>query len=81
MAKIELGDTVTDAITGFTGVATGYVTYITGCNQFCVTPKAKDSVTKDSIWFDEQRLTKNTKAKRVKLDNTNAGFGDAPPAY
>lgn len=54
---IELGRMVRDRITGFRGVVTGYVRYISGCNQALVVPKVKDDGSlPDAIWFDEQRL-------------------------
>lgn len=58
MSKIELGRSYEDKITGFVGVATGYVEYITGCNQALLQPKVGvDGAYKDSMWFDQQRLT------------------------
>lgn len=45
---IQLGHSYRDKITGFAGVATGYVRYITGCNQALIAPKAgADGVFKD----------------------------------
>ena len=53
----ELGRKYKDKITGFEGVATGYVRYLTGCNQVLLAP-AVDSTgaLRDPQWFDEQRL-------------------------
>ena len=66
---IELGKTYKDKITGFKGVATGYVVYISGCNQTLITPRVlKDGAKTDSCWFDEQRLTP-MKIKQITLDN------------
>jgi len=54
---IRLGSKVSDQITGFSGEVTGFVTYVSGCNQALVVPKvATDDAFKDSRWFDEQRL-------------------------
>ena len=51
------GDEVTEIITGFNGVITGSVHYLTGCNQYLVTAKAKDNFTQPiSEWYDEGRL-------------------------
>lgn len=79
---IELGQTVQCRITGFTGVATGRVEYITGCNQVLVTPKAKpDGSLNDSAWFDEQRLT-FIGSDRITLDNgTTPGFDKQAPIW
>lgn len=66
-----LGKTVKDKVTGFTGVATGYVQYLTGCNQVLVAPKVKeDGSLPDSAWFDEQRLEVEEHRLTIKLDNT-----------
>ena len=77
---IELGKTYKDTITGFTGVATGYVTYITGCNQVLLTPKIKeDGTARESTWIDEQRA-EVTDAPIVTIDNSaGAGFGPEAP--
>jgi len=54
---INLGDTVTDTITGFTGIVVGRVEYLTGCIQFEVQPKGlKDGVPINPKWIDEVRL-------------------------
>lgn len=78
---IELGTKVTDKITGFTGTVTGYVQYITGCNQALVAPKVgKDGTAKSAEWLDEQRLVVDRKVKRVVLNNGAApGFDKAAP--
>jgi hypothetical protein len=66
---IELGMTVRDRITGFTGVVTGYVRYISGCNQALVVPKVKeDGSLIDPAWYDEQRL-EDTGKGIMELDN------------
>ncbi len=73
-----LGRTVTDKITGFTGIVTGYVTYLTGCNQALVVPKVgKDGTAKEPLWFDEQRLAVAA-TKPVSLDNSRAAGFDHP---
>lgn len=78
---INLGQTVTDKITGFSGIVTGYVTYISGCNQALVMPKVcKEGKLQEGQWIDEQRLVVNTRVKSIKLDNSRArGFDCAPP--
>lgn len=63
-----LGLTVKDRITGFTGIVTGYVEYLTGCNQALVVPPMKDGKLPASEWFDVQRL-EDTGASRMVLDN------------
>jgi hypothetical protein len=80
MAKIELGMKYRDKISGFSGVATGYVQYITGCNQVLLGPKAKDDGTlPSSQWFDEQRLEDVTEENgRIVLDNGATPGCDVP---
>ena len=55
--RFPLGVTVRDRITGFTGVVTGFGTYLTGCDQFLVSPPAKDTGEYvDGHWLDDIRL-------------------------
>lgn len=57
MAKIELGDKVKEVVTGFTGVVTGIASYLTGCDQACVTPRVKEDGSHVSgQWYDVTRL-------------------------
>ena len=79
----NIGLTGTDNITGFTGVAVGYCTYISGCNQILLSPKVgKDGTYKEGMWIDEQRITFAKKVKRVVLDNGKTpGFDKQAPKY
>ncbi len=54
--KIQLGQTVQDKVTTFTGVVMGRVEYLTGCAQVLVQPPAKDGAWVESRWFDEPRV-------------------------
>jgi hypothetical protein len=71
---INLGMTAEDSITGFIGVVTGRATYITGCDQYLLSPKGD----KEARWFDEQRLVLDTAAPQVVLDNSNGNGADLP---
>jgi len=51
-----LGKQVKDKITGFEGIVTSHVKYITGCDQYGVAPKVKDGVIQDTNYFDATRL-------------------------
>ena len=76
----QLGATYTDKITGFEGVATGYVQYITGCNQLLLAPKSTDGTMKEPQWIDEQRLEVITRSPVIEIDNgNNPGCDRAPP--
>lgn len=82
LAKVELGVTVEDVITGFKGTVTGIVHYITGCDQALVAPRGLDGDGKirDSQWFDVQRLVVDAKVARIVLDNSvTPGFDKAAP--
>lgn len=76
---MNLGATYKDKITGFTGVATAYCQYISGCNQALIQPEAKDGDYKDSHWFDVQRLERIGHAV-IEIDNGNTpGFDKSAP--
>jgi len=73
----NLGRSAKDKITGFEGVATGYVQYLTGCHQYLITPRlAPGGNARDAVWFDEQRLTFTGKA--IVLDNGKTPGFDKP---
>ena len=68
--KVVNGAKVTCKITGFTGIVTGIVTYITGCSQCLVQPRMKeDGSIPDSMWIDIQRLDV-VSDDIIKLDNS-----------
>jgi hypothetical protein len=61
---IELGTRVKDSITGFSGVATARTEYLYGCVRVAVEPtELKDGKPIESVWFDEQRLAKDSPAQ------------------
>jgi hypothetical protein len=71
--KVTLGHTVSDSITGFTGIATGRCEYITGCTQVLVQPRVKaDGDFVNSQWLDEDRLTV-VSDEPITLDVTKNG--------
>lgn len=54
---ITLGETYTDKLTGFTGVATARVVYLTGCVQVMLEGPVHESTGKSTaIYFDDMRL-------------------------
>jgi hypothetical protein len=74
---IKLGSKVKDKITGFNGVVTGFVTYLSGCNQALVVPKVgNDGAFKEAQWFDEQRLEVDMKFKPISLENSKTPGAD-----
>lgn len=80
MEKIILGTTYVDRITGFSGVATGHVEYLSGCNQTLLVPTAVDNVLREAQWFDDQRLVQDHSKIRIELANgTTPGFDKMAP--
>jgi len=77
---MKLGITVKDKITGFTGTVTGFVQYLSGCNQVLVVPSVdKEGKLGDAHWFDEQRLERVGECV-ISLDNGETpGFDIVPP--
>lgn len=74
----QLGRTYKDRITGFSGVATGFCQYISGCNQVLLTPKAsKDGSYKSGEWFDVQRC-EVVGSSWISLDNSRTPGPDKP---
>lgn len=67
----NLGFTFQDKITGFRGVCTGQVQYISGCNQLLLVPKSEGGKSPDGSWYDVQRCEQvdEAEAPRVILDN------------
>lgn len=78
---IELGQEVRDVVTGFRGIVTGRVDYLTGCRQLLVNPGLKDDGTlREQSWFDEQRCEVVPNGRVVRLDNgTTPGFDMPAP--
>lgn len=84
MFAIEIGVTVKDRLTGFSGVVTGRADYITGCNQYLVRPtKLKETgEMHDGNWLDEQRLevvnaAVHPAAKAVQVETARASRAGA----
>jgi hypothetical protein len=77
--SFELGKRYTDKVSGFSGIATGFVQYITGCNRVLLQPKTKNGEYKEALWFDAQRL-KTEQGESISLDNSkNPGFDKQAP--
>lgn len=75
---IEMGDEVRDTITGFTGIVTARIEYITGCAQVAIQPAVKaDGALPDGKYFDIDRIEIVT-AKAHQHVVTRAGAGDPP---
>ncbi|AEH78710.1 hypothetical protein SM11_chr1434 [Sinorhizobium meliloti SM11] len=70
---IKLGSYAKDRITNFSGVVTGHAKYITGCDQYLLSPQNPD---KEPKWFDEQRLDVDPIIAPFVLDNSNGSGAD-----
>ncbi len=76
--KPEIGMKAKDVVTGFEGVVTGVVDYLTGCRQLLLTPAAKmDGTVQDARWIDEDRCEAVSK-KRIELPRHEADGCDIP---
>lgn len=69
---IQLGAFARDRISTFEGVVTGRATYITGCDQYLLTPTDG----KDGRWIDEQRLEVDEIIPVIVIDNSNGNGAD-----
>ena len=77
---VKLGYTYRDKVSGFRGVCTGTVQYLSGCNQAVLSPKVKaDGSLERGEWFDVQRLAEESDPPVTLENDTTPGFGDAAP--
>ena len=78
--KFKNGDEVTEKITGFKGVITGTCFYLTGCNQYLITAKAKEGKEPIALWYDEGRIELEKRELFEMEDVASADNGcDIPP--
>ena len=57
MKDIKLGVIAEDKITGFKGIVTAHVKYLTGCDQYCLRPKVNDKgELQEGMYFDGGQL-------------------------
>jgi hypothetical protein len=54
--ELTLGQEAKDKVTGFTGILTSKISYLTGCDQYSITPPAVNNETKEANFFDEGRI-------------------------
>lgn len=79
---IQLGLKAKDKITGFEGIITCKVEYLTGCDQYGLTPPVgADGKVGQSEWFDEGRLVitgPGVAAEEVRTEANGGPNRDAP---
>lgn len=52
----NMGKKARDKVTGFEGVIVAKISYLTGCDQYGITPPAKDGEVKSTQYFDVGRI-------------------------
>lgn len=74
--KKYLGMTVTDKVTGFSGVVTSVAFDLFGCVQADVRPAgtSKDGELRGGYWFDVTRLSVSRKARAMDLPDFGDGY-------
>lgn len=75
-----LGKEVRDRVTGFTGIVTSKLEYLTGCIQYCVVPKVSaDNKYPEGTYIDYQRLeVVGPGMTDQKTSDTGGDMVDAP---
>lgn len=79
--KHAMGAEVKDVVTGFKGVITARVEYVTGCRQYLVNPRKldKDGKPAGSIYYDEDRLVVTGRGlNKIMVDNPGGPQADEP---
>ena len=81
MAKIDLGVTVKDKVSGLVGVVMGRTEYLTGCAHIGIVPnKLKpDGSLPDWQWIDETRCELVKGKKRFSLSEPSNPIGKGGP--
>ncbi len=51
-----LGQEATDKVTGFKGILTCRIEYLTGCDHYGIAPPAVDGKVNETAYFDEGRI-------------------------
>jgi hypothetical protein len=77
--SIILGATYRERITGYTGVATAHVRYLTGCSQVLLIPPMHENKLQDGNYFDEQRLVQVEDVPVISFENDETPGGDMLP--
>jgi hypothetical protein len=77
MTRINLGDTVRDTISGFTGIVIARCEWLYGCVRISVQPTSldKDGKVQDHVTFDEQQLVVVTASQQKESESTSGPGG------
>lgn len=77
--KFEFGAHAKDVITGFSGCVIGHTHYITGCDQYLLSPPVKSgSEWVESRWFDVDRLELLADTAPIVLGQATSNGPDKP---
>lgn len=70
MKNENLGKKATDSVTGFSGTVVGFCQYLSGCDQYLLSPRTEDpNVKPKSHWLDLNRLEFDD-SEMINLDTT-----------
>jgi hypothetical protein len=78
---IKLGQKARDKVTGFEGIIVGRIEYLYGCDQYGLSPEAKDGKINDTMYFDEGRieiLGRGILPEEVQVEKKGGINRDAP---
>ena len=71
--QVQLGDTATDSVSGFTGTVVARHAYLNGCDRFTVQPRINDKgEVPDAHAFDEPQLTAIERGLEKYIDEGRA---------
>ena len=80
--KFELGIKAKDTVTGFEGTITGFCKYLTGCDQFLLSPTVdKEGKHVDGKWYDVNRIKQVGKEKIILDIEVDKGPCESAPLY
>ena len=83
MAQFELGQEAEDIITGFKGIITAHIRYLSGCDQYCLSPRVDNEGKHiDGRYVDEPALKLVKKGRKISLPKTvmdDPGPGEPGP--
>ena len=78
--KEHLGKKVRDKVTGFEGIITAVVSYITGCDQYFVQPQVKDGAYVEGRYMDVHRVEFIEGGTKIEIYEAPQNNGaDTPP--
>lgn len=78
--NIKLGQKVRDKVTGFEGIATARVEYLSGCVQFCVKPKMTEpGKMPEGQYIDDIYLEVIEDSQPVETEPSGGLMSDTPP--